>query len=130
MNKRDVDQAVNTHLPPSESSNDSKHEKMARICTRKEMATSDLELQPLCIQYTQREDAFELKSGMIHLLLSFHSLSREDPIKHLKEFHVVCSSMKSNGVLEEKVKFRAFPFSLKDSTEDWLYYLPSRTINM
>lgn len=24
---------------------------------------------------------------------------------------------------------RAFPFSLKDAVKDWLYYLPSRSIN-
>ena len=65
------------------------------------MAAPDLELQPLCIQYPQREDAFELKSGMIHLLPSFHGLSGEDPNKHLKEFHVVCTSMKPSGTTKE-----------------------------
>ena len=78
-----------------------------------EMAALDLEKQPLCIQYPQREDAFELKSGMIHLLPSFHCLLGEDPNKHLKEFLVVCSSMKPSGITEEQVKLRNFPFSLK-----------------
>ena len=100
-NKRDLDQAVNSPLPPSESSNDSDHDEMAKICTLKKMAASDLELQPLCIQYPQREDTFELKSGMIHFLPRFHGLSKEDLNKHIKEFHVVCSSIKPNGVLEE-----------------------------
>ena len=72
VSRRDLDQAVNTHLSPSESSDDSDHEEMTRICTLKEMANPDLELQPLCIQYPHREDALELKSGMIHLLPSFH----------------------------------------------------------
>ena len=27
-----------------------------------------------------------------------------------------------------QVKLRAFPFSLEDSANEWLYYLPSRTI--
>ncbi|RDX82974.1 hypothetical protein CR513_36163, partial [Mucuna pruriens] len=31
---------------------------------------------------------YELKSGLIHLLPKFHGLTREDPHKHLKEFHV------------------------------------------
>ena len=99
VNKKDLEQAVNTPLSSSESSDDSDHEEMARIHTLKEMAAPDLELQPLCIQYPQREDAFELKSGMIHLLPSFHGLLREDPNKHLKEFHVVCSSMKPSGTI-------------------------------
>ncbi|XP_038975772.1 uncharacterized protein LOC120106796 [Phoenix dactylifera] len=74
--------------------------------------------------------AFELKSGLIQLLPTFHGLAGEDPHKHLKEFHVVCTSMKPTGVTEEQIKLRAFPFSLKDSAKDWLYYLPSGSITI
>ncbi|XP_073137356.1 uncharacterized protein [Henckelia pumila] len=52
----------------------------------------------------------------------------EDPHKHLMEFHVVCSSMKPHGVTEEQIQLRAFPFSLKSSAKDLLYYLPSGSI--
>ncbi|KAH9716650.1 hypothetical protein KPL71_021531 [Citrus sinensis] len=65
---------------------------------------------------------------MIHLLPTFHGLGGEDPNKHLKEFHVVCSTMKPVGVSEEQVKLMAFPFSLADSAKEWLYYLPSGTV--
>ncbi|CAH9051333.1 unnamed protein product [Cuscuta europaea] len=34
-----------------------------------------------------------------------------------------------NGVSEEKIKLRAFPFPLKDTAKDWLFYLPSGSIN-
>ena len=71
---------------------------------------------------------FELKSGLIHLLPTFHVLAGEDPHKHLKELHVVCTSMKPTGVIEDQIKLRAFPFSLKDWAKDWLYYLPSGSI--
>ncbi|XP_022883096.1 uncharacterized protein LOC111399835 [Olea europaea var. sylvestris] len=54
--------------------------------------------------------------------------SGEDPHKHLKEFHVVCTSMKPTRVIEEQIKLRAFPFSLKDSAKDGLYYLPSGSV--
>ncbi|RDX83796.1 hypothetical protein CR513_35255, partial [Mucuna pruriens] len=64
--------------------------------TLKELATPDVVYQPWCIQYPQLEPAqtYELKSGLIHLLPKFHGLAREDPHKHLKEFHVVCSTMR------------------------------------
>ena len=65
---------------------------------------------------------------MIYLLSKFHGFAGEDPNKHLKEFHVVCLSMKPNGISEEQVKLRAFPFLLADSAKEWLYYLPSGTI--
>ncbi|RDY04626.1 hypothetical protein CR513_11652, partial [Mucuna pruriens] len=64
--------------------------------TLKELATPDVVYQPWCIQYPQLEPAqtYELKSGLIHLLPKFHGLVGEDPHKHLKEFHVVCSTMR------------------------------------
>ncbi|RDY05614.1 hypothetical protein CR513_10533, partial [Mucuna pruriens] len=53
--------------------------------TLKELATPDV-LEPAQI--------YELKSGLIHLLPKFHGLAGEDPHKHMKEFHVVCSTMR------------------------------------
>ena len=60
--------------------------------------------KPLCIVYPALNTAVELTSGLIHLLPTFHELIGEDPNKHLKEFHVVCSSMKPTGISEEQVK--------------------------
>ncbi|XP_050248936.1 uncharacterized protein LOC126696203 [Quercus robur] len=101
---------------------------MAENQTLKELAALDLNQQPLCITFPTLDatTTFELKSGLIHLLPTFHGLAGEDPHKHLKELHVVCTSMKPTGVTEDQIKLRAFPFSLKDSAKDWLYYLPSR----
>ncbi|XP_073131691.1 uncharacterized protein [Henckelia pumila] len=48
----------------------------------------------------------------------------EDPHKHLKEFHIVCTAMKPQVITEEQISLRAFPFSLADKAKDWLYYLP------
>ncbi|KAJ9129674.1 hypothetical protein P3X46_035308 [Hevea brasiliensis] len=97
--------------------------------TLKELVAPDLNQQPLCIQYPALNVAFELKSGLIHLLPKFHGLAGEDPHKHLKEFHVVCSSMKPQGVSKDQIKLQAFPFSLEGTAKDWLYYLPSGFIN-
>ena len=74
--------------------------------------------QPLCIQYPNLEVAFELKSGLIHLLPTFHGFTGEDPNKHLKEFDVVCSSIRPNEVIEEKIKLRAFLFFLADLAKE------------
>ncbi|KAL2249932.1 UNVERIFIED_CONTAM: Retrovirus-related Pol polyprotein from transposon 17.6 [Sesamum indicum] len=93
-----------------------------------DMTSPDLNQQPLCIEYPDLEVDFELKSGLIHLLPTFRGLAGEDPHKHLKEFHVVCSGMRPQGISEEQVKLRAFPFSLADQAKDWLYLLPSGSI--
>ncbi|RDY11346.1 hypothetical protein CR513_04003, partial [Mucuna pruriens] len=94
--------------------------------TLKELATPDVVYQPWCIQYPQLEPAqtYELKSGLIHLLPKFHGLAGEDPHKHLKEFHVVCSTMRPQGISEDYIKMKAFPFSLDGAAKDWLYLQP------
>ncbi|XP_027093577.1 uncharacterized protein [Coffea arabica] len=101
---------------------------MADERTLREFATSYLNQQPLCITYPALDVPFELKFGLIHLLPSFHGLPGEDPHKHLKEFHMVCSTMKPQGVIEKQIKLRDFPFSLADKAKDLLYYLPSGSI--
>ncbi|RDX88435.1 hypothetical protein CR513_29976, partial [Mucuna pruriens] len=95
--------------------------------TLKELATRDMMYQPWCIQYPQLEPAqtYELKSGLIHLLPKFHGLAGEDPHKHLKEFHVVCSTMRPQGISEDYIKMKAFPFSLDGAAKDWLYHQPA-----
>ncbi|XP_022024088.1 uncharacterized protein LOC110924382 [Helianthus annuus] len=100
---------------------------MANEQTLRQWATRDVPQQPLCINYPTVEN-FELKSGLIHLLPLFRGLENEDPHKFQKEFHVVCSGMKSHNVIEDQIKLRAFPFALQDSAKEWLYYLPPGSV--
>ncbi|RDX92516.1 hypothetical protein CR513_25340, partial [Mucuna pruriens] len=84
--------------------------------TLKELATPDV---------LELAQTYELKYGLIHLLPKFHGLAREDPYKHLKEFHVVYSTMRPQGILEHYIKMKAFPFSLDRAAKDWLYLQPA-----
>ncbi|RDX84732.1 Retrovirus-related Pol polyprotein from transposon 17.6, partial [Mucuna pruriens] len=88
--------------------------------TLKELATPDVMYQPWCIQYPELQQAqsYELKSRLIHLLPKFHGLSGEDPHKHFKEFHVVCSTMRPHGIPKGYIKIKAFPFSLDGAAKD------------
>ncbi|RDX87066.1 hypothetical protein CR513_31523, partial [Mucuna pruriens] len=67
---------------------------------------------------------YELKFSLIHLLPKFQGLAREDAHKHLKEFHVVYSTMRPQGIPEDYIKMKAFPFSLDETVKDWLYLSP------
>jgi len=93
---------------------------VARQQTLKELAAPNMENQPLCINMDKNVN-FELKSGFIHLLPLFNGLAGEDPQTHLKEFHMVCVGMKPNGVDEEQVKLKAFPFSFKGAAKTWFF---------
>ncbi|XP_050875237.1 uncharacterized protein LOC127078861 [Lathyrus oleraceus] len=53
----------------------------------------------------------------------------EDPHKHLKEFQVVCfTPLRPEGITEDHIKLRAFPFSLQGVANDWLYYLELNSV--
>ena len=62
----------------------SEKEKIMANKSLKELASPDLNHQPLCIDYPDLDASFELRSGLIHLLPTFRVLSVEDPHKHLK----------------------------------------------
>ncbi|KAL0308886.1 UNVERIFIED_CONTAM: hypothetical protein Sradi_5830900 [Sesamum radiatum] len=97
--------------------------------TIKDMTSLDLNQQLLCIEYPTLDVDFELKSSLIHLLPTFYGLAGENPHKYFKEFLVVCSvGMRPQGITEEQVKLRAFPFSSGDKAKDRLYSLPSGSI--
>ncbi|KAL4386939.1 hypothetical protein GQ457_09G031260 [Hibiscus cannabinus] len=96
--------------------------------TIRQLAAAPIAQQPLCITFPQGDTPFQLKTGLIHLLPTFHGLPSESPHRHLNEFHLVCSSMKPQGVSEDQIKLRAFPFSLSGLAKEWLFYLPPNSV--
>ncbi|RDY11458.1 hypothetical protein CR513_03863, partial [Mucuna pruriens] len=119
-----VDTNSNSNIADNTSHGADKMENNDR--TLKELATPDVMYQPWCIQYLQLEQAqsYELKFGLIHLLPKFHGLVSEDPHKHLKEFHMLCSTMRLYGIPKDYIKMKAFSFSLDGAAKDWLYLQP------
>ncbi|KAF7800736.1 DNA-directed DNA polymerase [Senna tora] len=101
---------------------------MAEEKTLREHAAPHLNQPPLCVVTPTLQAPLELKSGLIHLLPKFIGLMNEDPYQYLKEFDVVCSSMKPERVTEEQIKLRAFPFSLDGAAKEWLFYLPAGSV--
>ncbi|RDX90316.1 hypothetical protein CR513_27846, partial [Mucuna pruriens] len=79
--------------------------------TLKELAKPDLE----------PAQSYELKSVLIHLFPKFHDLAGEDLHKHLKEFHLVCSTMRPHGIPKDYINIKAFMFFLNGTAKDWLY---------
>ncbi|KAF7825047.1 hypothetical protein G2W53_016211 [Senna tora] len=103
-------------------------ENMTEEKTLREHATPPVNQAPSCITTPTLHGPLELKSGLIDLLPKFRGLMNEEPYRQLKEFHVVCSSMKPESVTEEQIKLRAFPFSLDNAAKDWLSYLTAGSI--
>ncbi|CAM8994158.1 unnamed protein product [Rhodiola kirilowii] len=83
---------------------------------------------PWCIRLDEDAEDIEIKTGVIHHLPKFGGMPDENPLRHLKEFHGVCMSMKSASVPEDIFKLKTFPFSLKSQAKSWLMSLPSGSI--
>ncbi|XP_041995585.1 uncharacterized protein LOC121745675 [Salvia splendens] len=51
---------------------------------------------------------------------AFRGRPTEDPNKHLTKFIQICNTTKINGVTDEQLRLRVFPFSLENDAKDWL----------
>ncbi|RDY02885.1 gag-pol, partial [Mucuna pruriens] len=65
--------------------------------------------------------AYQTPLGMSPYRIVFGKAKHLDPYNHLKEFHVVCSTMRPHAISEDYIKMKEFPFSLDGSVKDWLY---------
>ena len=76
-------------------------------------------------------NSFELKPVMFQMLQTvgqFNGLPAEDSHTHLLNFLAICDSYKQNGVSDEAVRLRLFPFSLSGNARLWLNSLEPNLI--
>ncbi|KAK1402848.1 hypothetical protein POM88_002453 [Heracleum sosnowskyi] len=76
-------------------------------------------------------NTFEIKPGTIQMVqnsVQFGGAPTEDPNMHISNFIEICDTFKFNGVSEDAVKLRLFPFSLRDKAKGWLHSLPAGSI--
>jgi len=100
------------------------------MSTLRELAAPNLETQPMSITYAALDKLLNLNSGFINLLSEFYGLVGEDPYRHISEFLITCSAMVPEGILEDQIRLRAFPFSLLGNAKDWLYYIPAGSFSI
>ncbi|KAK8569205.1 hypothetical protein V6N12_007737 [Hibiscus sabdariffa] len=74
---------------------------------------------------------FELKPVMFNMLNSigqFGGSPHEDARQHIRAFLEVCDSFWQQGVHEDVLKLKLFPYSLRDQARDWLSGVPSASM--
>ncbi|XP_075097913.1 uncharacterized protein LOC142175234 [Nicotiana tabacum] len=73
----------------------------------------------------------ELNQGLLQTLQNycvFREKMNEDPNNHLMDFEEIMNTFQNNGVSQDAVYLREFPFTLKDDAKQWLQSLPNGSI--
>ncbi|KAK8499661.1 hypothetical protein V6N12_002133 [Hibiscus sabdariffa] len=86
------------------------------------------DLSPRIVASEIQAAHFELKPVMFNMLNSigqFGGSPREDARQHIRAFLEVCDSFRQQGVHEDVLKLKLFPYSLRDRARDWLSGVPS-----
>ncbi|KAJ9169141.1 hypothetical protein P3X46_020603 [Hevea brasiliensis] len=73
---------------------------------------------------------FELKPALCQMVQQsqFGGNPSESPHVHLAHFLEISDMLKINGVSDDAIRLRLFPFSLKDRAREWLHSLPPGSI--
>jgi len=69
---------------------------------------------------------FEIKHALLQVIQhnQFGGAVSEDHNSHMENFLVICDTLKINGVSDDAIRFRLFPFSLRDKAKSWLQTQP------
>ncbi|KAL5553867.1 hypothetical protein UlMin_041268 [Ulmus minor] len=74
---------------------------------------------------------FKIKPAIIQMIqnsVQFGGLANDDPNLHIANFLEICDTFKHNGVTDDAIRLRLFPFSLNSKAKAWLTSLPPGTI--
>ncbi|KAK5824559.1 hypothetical protein PVK06_019339 [Gossypium arboreum] len=72
------------------------------------------------VRPTVAANTFELKPNTIQMIqqfVQFDGLQDEDPNAHLANFLKLCNTFKINGVSDDAIRLRLFPFSLRNKAK-------------
>jgi hypothetical protein len=84
-------------------------------------APSELSLRPIPSSKPILSDAYELLPWLIEMVQTntFSGIEDEDPYHHLQQFEQTCDYLRIEGMSDETICWKLFPFTLKGKACQW-----------
>ena len=71
---------------------------------------------------------YELKNVHLTMLLTFYDIPNEDPLIFIWDFYAIVQTFPLQGLTEDQLRMRCFPYTLKDKAKAWLMTLPPNSL--
>jgi hypothetical protein len=71
---------------------------------------------------------FEIKTSTISMVQHSPFIGKEDPNLHLQAFIQLCQTFNMDGVTQDQMRARLFPFSLLRKALQWFHSQPAETV--
>jgi hypothetical protein len=92
-----------------------------------ELCTPDIVDLPI-LNLAEIERPFEIKTSTICMVQHSPFAGKEDPNLHLQAFILLCQTFNMDGVTQDQMRARFFPFSLLRKALQWFHAQPAETM--
>ncbi|CAH9097553.1 unnamed protein product [Cuscuta epithymum] len=89
----------------------------------KEFGRPTVGVSPSCIVLSEAARNYDLKTVHYNQLPSFYGLSSEDALIFIRDFYGIIQNFPLQGVTEDELRMRCFPYTLKDAAKTWFMSL-------
>ncbi|XP_073148093.1 uncharacterized protein [Henckelia pumila] len=114
------------HLEDNQENNDEEHRSLLEYAQ-----PSIHSMMSSIVRPRIQANNFEIKPAIIQMIqtsIQFGGTPTDDPNVHIANFLEICDTFKHNGVTDDAIRLRLFPFSLRDKAKSWLNSLPAGSI--
>lgn len=81
-----------------------------------------------CIRLGAAARNYELRGAHYSMLPSFYGLANEDPMSFIRDFYGTVEQFPLQGLNEDQLHMRCFPYTLKEKEKTWLMSLPADSL--
>jgi hypothetical protein len=104
-------------------------EQQPQECKIGELCTPDIIDLPI-LNPAEIERPFEIKTFTIRIGQHSPFTGKEDPNLHLQAFIQLCQTFNIDGVTQDQMRARLFPFSLLRKALQWFHAQPAETVQI